>query len=365
LTGGDQAIYNVGKRVIELIPELRRQLLYIKVFPPRFFLQLMNRIGRRFSTKTLELNFTGKNEIHVRLNYPAELTRSFESLTTRTRCAGFKGAIEAFLSFMEVSDIQIIETACVAEGAGCCEFLLSWSPPRLRKRLKNLMLFTFFRQLTLSFQQAEAARDHEIFVVTGNLQAEHRKLEAALQDLAAANKKLKELSSLDGLTSIKNRGYFDLEIQRLGRVLSRCPGEQLSLIFIDIDNFKYLNDTFGHQVGDRSLKRTAVIIDEFARRPDDFAARYGGEEFVIALPRTNNESAMEIAESLRSEVEHSLSCRPVDDYPVTISLGVGTIAIHPEAVEQDIEELITMADQGLYTAKNAGRNMVFMGPAKN
>ena len=359
LTGGAEAIYNTGKRVIELIPDLRRQLLYMKVFPPRFFLQLMKNLSSKFSTKTVEIDFIGKNRIHVRLGYPTELTKDRGQPTTKARCAGFRGAIESFMLFMELDNVEIEETACVADGAPSCEFEIKWTPPGFLNRLRNLILYALFRELVLSLQNAEATKDHEIFVITANLRAEHKKLESALYKLDDANRELERLSKTDSLTGLKNRGYFEKELLRLGKVMTRCSRDELSLLLIDIDHFKILNDTFGHQAGDQSLKRVAEIISKYARRPEDFAARYGGEEFVIVLPHTDSENAVAIAESIRIEVEESEECRPVPDHGITISLGIGTMSFNSGNLDSCISELISAADKNLYRAKECGRNRVY------
>ncbi len=166
--------------------------------------------------------------------------------------------------------------------------------------------------------------------------------------LVSANAKLEALAATDGLTCLKNHRAFqeflELEFQRAARY-----GMSLSVILLDVDNFKAYHDAFGHPAGDEVLKAVARSLQEEAR-VSDVAARYGGEEFVIVLPNTDRAGAAAIAERLRSAVEAR-----TDFYrPVTASLGVATL---PPATER-AARLIEEADQALYTSKRQGRNRV-------
>jgi len=158
------------------------------------------------------------------------------------------------------------------------------------------------------------------------------------------------------LTGIPNRrnfdGFIDLEWRQAIR-----GGAPLSLIMIDIDNFKEYNDTYGHHAGDKCLKQVAKLLSASLKRPRDLLARYGGEEFVIVLPGTDEIGAYLIAKLLRSQIEalkiaHSSSS--ASKY-VTISLGVATIT---PIKNSRPEEIIKKADQALYQAKQEGKNQV-------
>lgn len=358
LVGGNEALRIIGKRVMELIPDLRRQLLYMKVFPPRLLLQLLAGINKKFTSKQAEIRFENRNSASFTLHYSPDLTRLESGPSSPARCAGFRGAVEGIMEFFEVSRIEVKETECICDGAPHCTYRISWAPPSWRNRLRNTLQYLLFRETILSFQHAEAARDHEIFVITANLRAEHRKLQNTTRELAEANRLLEELSSRDGLTGVKNRGFFDSRIQLLARKLSRLPDEELSLVLLDIDNFKQLNDSFGHQAGDRSLIAVSAILTASARRPDDFAARYGGEEFALVLPHTSGPAAAALAERFRREVEQSAACRPREDYPITVSAGIGTVKVDAGNIAGTISDLIGEADRNLYRAKAAGRNRV-------
>lgn len=169
-------------------------------------------------------------------------------------------------------------------------------------------------------------------------------------------RKLMDLSLLDGLTGIANRRrfeeYLDMEWKRAVR--STKP---LSLIMIDIDAFKPYNDNYGHAAGDACLKRVAWTLQNGLKRSVDLAARFGGEEFAVILPETDSKGAYILAEELRSKIEalhiaHSHS--PVQKH-ITVSMGVSTMVPKRDIPEKTILE---MADKALYQAKKKGRNRV-------
>lgn len=177
------------------------------------------------------------------------------------------------------------------------------------------------------------------------------------EELKKANQKLEKMALVDGLTGISNRRLFDKTLKKeLKR--SRRENSTLSLIMIDIDNFKAYNDTYGHQEGDECLKKVAFVLDENAKRAADFAARYGGEEFAVILPDTDKAGAIKIAEDIRTgimhlKIEHKNS--KTSDY-VTVSLGVSSIKTEEEIGQKLIKSFIESADQALYQAKENGKN---------
>ncbi|MHB8791149.1 MAG: diguanylate cyclase [Desulfobulbaceae bacterium] len=183
-----------------------------------------------------------------------------------------------------------------------------------------------------------------------------RALEKSQRELAEANQILQRLSSLDGLTGIPNRRRFD-EVLKAEWQRAIRHSTSISLIMLDIDFFKLYNDRYGHQGGDECLKNVAKILDGSARRDSDLVARYGGEEFAVILPETAMKGAMDVAETMRANIErrnipHASS--KVSDH-VTVSMGVATWV--PERGSEPAE-LIAMADQALYKAKESGRNQV-------
>jgi diguanylate cyclase (GGDEF)-like protein len=154
----------------------------------------------------------------------------------------------------------------------------------------------------------------------------------------------------DYLTGLYNHRYLH---ERLGEELERARerGSRVSLLFLDIDQFKAFNDRFGHSVGDLALRTVSSVIDHTVRKVD-MAARYGGEEFVIALVDTDAAGALEVAERIRSAV----SAARIHPYEATLSVSTG-VATFPDDAEIK-EELIDKADYAMYMAKRGGRNRV-------
>jgi diguanylate cyclase (GGDEF)-like protein len=181
-------------------------------------------------------------------------------------------------------------------------------------------------------------------------------------DLRRANEDLLRLSSLDPLTGLANRRVFD---QTLGRECARRKrtGSVVSLLILDVDYFKALNDSEGHQRGDEYLVLVGAELTRLARRQTDLAARYGGEEFAVILPETSAADAARIAESVRLAIV-SLDL-PHAGSPVapilTVSVGVATATLQWPGTS---EELVAAADQALYAAKRSGRNRVEVAQRK-
>ncbi|HEY5220233.1 MAG TPA: GGDEF domain-containing protein, partial [Gemmatimonadaceae bacterium] len=159
-------------------------------------------------------------------------------------------------------------------------------------------------------------------------------------------------ASTDGLTGLVNRRAFDEHLKRLLNETERF-GQPLALLLADIDHFKKINDTWGHEAGDEVLRRVARKLTEGVRTVD-VCARYGGEEIAILLPQTALAGATDLADRLR----HAVGATPVkfkgEEIAVTVSLGV---ASYPDSVRQR-DGLFRAADRALYEAKRAGRNCV-------
>jgi diguanylate cyclase (GGDEF)-like protein len=177
--------------------------------------------------------------------------------------------------------------------------------------------------------------------------------------LANANDRLLTLAREDALTGLANRGYFDEAYEGLW-TRAVLQGAPLSVIMIDIDNFKLLNDRYGHPYGDAVLKRVAILLKESLRNDDDFVARYGGEEFIVVLPDSSARVGWRVAERIRVLIEiagnPAVGVRVTDEHGWgTVSCGVATIV--PQR-EMESSELIAIADTALYQAKAEGRNRV-------
>lgn len=180
-------------------------------------------------------------------------------------------------------------------------------------------------------------------------------LNETLAALRSANERLQHLNETDPLTGASNRRYLS---EHLSQEYRRARREQryLSVIVLDIDHFKTINDNFGHQAGDECLCAVTRICESRIRRPPDFLVRYGGEEFVVVLPETPPEGAWTVAEALRSQVaEKPVRTSKGVEIPVTISLGITSSRC---LEDMDPQYLIDRADQALYQAKQDGRNQV-------
>lgn len=171
-------------------------------------------------------------------------------------------------------------------------------------------------------------------------------------ELKIAKEEIERLSLTDSLTQLKNRRFFDFQLERdiLQSTRYKTP---LSMYILDIDNFKRVNDTYGHQAGDEVLIGLADIIKK-TLRDTDWAARYGGEEFCIILPMTELIGAQKSAARIRERVENNLTDK--DNNPITVSIGL--TGFNPTTMDQ--EKLIYFADHALYQAKSTGKNRVVM-----
>ncbi|MGF1743021.1 GGDEF domain-containing protein [Vibrio profundum] len=172
-------------------------------------------------------------------------------------------------------------------------------------------------------------------------------------ELEIANKQLHQLSETDFLTKLPNRLAFDRRLNESIAMAERSK-QPLTLLMLDIDNFKKYNDKFGHDTGDIVLQKIADTIDSSLLRKTDLTARYGGEEFVILLPETGVESGFSIAEKIRMNIE-SLSVqygKPSVINNLTVSIGVASL----KCDALNATDLLKLADKALYLAKNAGKN---------
>jgi two-component system cell cycle response regulator len=176
----------------------------------------------------------------------------------------------------------------------------------------------------------------------------------ALESTRADNRRLEELATTDALTRLMNRRAL---LERLNAEVDRARRfkSQLSLLMLDLDHFKSVNDRYGHLVGDAILRQTGGLLSS-AVRTIDVVARYGGEEFVLILPETAVEGAVTFAERLRERVhEHEFEVDPHRRMHLTCSVGVATF---PTQFVLSTEDLFARADEALYRAKSGGRNQV-------
>ncbi len=171
---------------------------------------------------------------------------------------------------------------------------------------------------------------------------------------------LNKQASTDGLTGLANRRSFDQQL-KISLKHARRQKEPLTVVMIDIDQFKKYNDHFGHLAGDECIKSIALAIHKAANRPTDVAARYGGEEFALILPHTDQQGAIVMLNKLLKTVEDLKQPHAPDAiYPqVTVSIGYSTLLPeHLPTIKLNDLAIVEVADQALYASKNNGRNQV-------
>ena len=192
------------------------------------------------------------------------------------------------------------------------------------------------------------------------------KLSATNRDLIQANQLLQDQSVRDSLTGLYNHSHFQQTLVHLCALALRSM-RPLSLLFVDLDNFKQINDLYGHPTGDQVLREIGWLLDSQQgpgrgiARASDFAARYGGEEFALILPDTSMDGALSAAERLRNRVTTltmlpELSALKSPSFALTCCVGVASFPIHAD----NPTDLINAADTAVYAAKKAGKNCVRM-----
>ncbi len=181
-----------------------------------------------------------------------------------------------------------------------------------------------------------------------------RELKGALEKLSEAHIILKELTTIDSVTGIRNRQYFEeVYDQEYRRALRQQYA--VTVMLVDIDHFKRVNDTYGHLVGDDCLAHVAQDIDNAFNRPADVVARYGGEEFVAILPYIRHSDALRMADQLRMNIADKDI--PTEKEPIRVSISIGVATMIPPDISS-MRKLVADADANLYRAKEEGRNRV-------
>jgi diguanylate cyclase (GGDEF)-like protein len=172
-------------------------------------------------------------------------------------------------------------------------------------------------------------------------------------DLERAHERLREISNLDHLTNVFNRRYF---MEKLRAEIERAQryGSRFAVAFIDVDNFKHVNDRYGHLGGDEVLQRVAQACMTEVRKTDVFA-RLGGEEFSLLLPETESEAALQLLERLRLRVAALRVALP--DGVVGVTVSIGHASSGGEA--REVNAILREADEAMYGAKRGGKNQVF------
>jgi diguanylate cyclase (GGDEF)-like protein len=194
-----------------------------------------------------------------------------------------------------------------------------------------------------------------LLVVTISCAIATRHIDEGLRKSFLESGLIAEFAEQDALTGAKNRRMFDEHLDNLWRRASE-DGRTIAVLLIDVDHFKKYNDRYGHQAGDRALRRVAETLQTFVDRPLDLLARYGGEEFAVVLNDTESGHAGQTAEHMRRAVDE-LAIDQRDGIPGRVTISVGVAVLAPTA-QRAPRGALQLADQALYEAKLSGRNRV-------
>ncbi len=208
-----------------------------------------------------------------------------------------------------------------------------------RRQMLNLMMSTY---------ESAVRQNHDLITTQAELHEANQQLQEKQEQLRVANDYLTMLAATDGLTGLKNHRVFKERIEDEFQKAARYS-IPLSLMMIDVDQFKQFNDSFGHPAGDEVLKKVAKLLLETTRNTD-LVARYGGEEFAVLLPVTDNDAAFALAERIRATIYEA----EWEHRGISVSIGVTTM----NADTRTAATLVALADGALYHSKQTGRNRV-------
>lgn len=169
-----------------------------------------------------------------------------------------------------------------------------------------------------------------------------------------------ESANTDQLTGIYNRKYLDITLDKELSTLSRYKG-YMSLLMLDVDNFKSYNDNYGHIAGDECLKTVAKCIQSSLKRKSDFCARYGGEEFVVLLPGTDMHAAKKVSEDILNNIQNAAIKHEYSDVADIVTASIGYTTVDEESL-CDAKQLLSRADEALYASKKIGKNKATFQP---
>ena len=234
-----------------------------------------------------------------------------------------------------------------------CQSQVVYTRNRNLSGMQSLLILPLLVREAAIGTLALAARRRDAFgaEVRPALQLLANNLAVALSNVASVAR-LEELATTDGLTGCFNKRYFHDELKARLQAAQRF-GRKLSLIIVDLDHFKTVNDTYGHHTGDVVIRELGQVLRRL-KRETDVVARFGGEEFCVLCEETDTEGALQLAERVRQELERTTFETELGVLRVTSSLGVATYPEHA----RDKQQLFAAADRALYAAKHNGRNQV-------
>lgn len=275
----------------------------------------------------------------------SEFPRAYSFYFSRT--PQHERVVDVFNRYLSVIDIS---ASLAAHEVGERQLIDRYVAQRSQR---TLLLAASLSALLLALASYFALRKHRKLSLS--LAASHAQILAQQHALQTAHDELERLSQTDSLTLLANRRHFD---KALGQEYARHrrTGRPLSVLMIDVDHFKRVNDRYGHAVGDDYLRAVARALERSVPRVTDLAARYGGEEFACLLPDTDSHSACAVAERIRAAVRLlELPNLDADTPYLTVSIGIATLERGAQS-EHGEESLLAAADAQLYASKVAGRN---------
>lgn len=269
----------------------------------------------------------------------------FDLVLTEWRLADASGpaVIEALRGNGAAGVVVVTESNV---GAAAVEAILCGASDYIVRHCDYLVTLPLVVEKNLAFERLRRERD-----------TLHRQLREQNETLEHLLHSLEEAAATDPLTGLYNRRHFAVELERMYDNARRA-GEDLSCVMIDMDGFKLLNDTYGHQAGDAALVTTAQTVRDNLRKMDA-AARYGGDEFVLLLPRTDVLVATAVARRIRDAYQAEMRSRGFTTSPLGMSFGVASVTADGPGTA---DELVASADAALYRAKRAGRERVYAAP---
>lgn len=257
-------------------------------------------------------------------------------------CVFLVGSIINILKSQGLISAQSISEYAIMFGSTIEAILLSFALSHRFKILKD--------ENTRMQTEAKEILEHSVTERT-------KELKTALDELSVANTRLEGLNNTDTLTGVRSRAYFDEHAEFVWKNTDRS-NEELAIMMLDIDNFKYINDNYGHLIGDEVLILVAQAINNSLTRSTDQMARYGGEEFILILPAAELAGTLAIAEKIRDSVEN------IDTMAVglcqTVTISIGVTLERPSTNQETLRDAIERADKALYQAKHSGKNCVIL-----
>ena len=318
------------------------------------------------------LKKTNNNELFAFIDtFPIIAYNIQKNLFTNIKISG---KLEEYIEFRTASRLDekilnsILQKAHNAISKNTKESLLKkWLDIKIEQTInfkylnEIILIFTIIILTTLFWTKKLSNTNKKLKQTSNDLKLEHEtamkyasELQETLKKLEDSNKKLEILASIDSMTGLFNRGYFEkISVHNLS--LAKRNKTSVSVILLDIDNFKNINDTYGHPIGDKVIISLAKNIKKLHRK-SDLLCRLGGEEFIMLLPNTNMKNALLLAENIRQEIE-DIKVKIENDKIINFTVSIGVSCIHVEK-EDSIENSIKRADDALYKAKRSGKNKV-------